>query len=109
MLKRLGLQYLPGSATFYFFVSIESFGGSDLEFSLSMLLEDGVSVVPGSAYGESTSRFVRLSIGTEPEEKIERALERLKERIGAQFDPAALRNLLDAAGIAPFAVRRTAH
>lgn len=108
MLKRLGLQYLPGSATFYFFVSIESFGGSDLEFSLSMLLEDGVSVVPGSAYGESTSRFVRLSIGTEPEEKIERALERLKLRIGAQFDPAALRNRLDAAGIAPFAARQTA-
>jgi aspartate aminotransferase/aminotransferase len=74
IMDRLGLKYLPGSATFYFFVSIGDFPGSSTEFALTMLLDKKIAVVPGSAYGESTDRFVRVSIGTESIERITAAL-----------------------------------
>jgi aspartate aminotransferase/aminotransferase len=74
IMDRVGLRYLAGSATFYFFVSIGNFPGSSSEFALSLLLNKKIAVVPGSAYGESTDRFVRLSIGTESIERITAAL-----------------------------------
>jgi aspartate/methionine/tyrosine aminotransferase len=74
IMDKVGLKYLAGSATFYFFVSIGNFPGSSSEFALSMLLDKNIAVVPGSAYGESTDRFVRISIGTESIERITAAL-----------------------------------
>jgi len=44
-----------------------------------MLLFNQVSVVPGTAYGRSTSRFVRVGVGTESEERIHDALLMLKD------------------------------
>ena len=61
MISDLGMVSLPGGTTFYFFVSIQGYSGTSLEFSLSLLLEEKISVVPGSAYGKSTDRFVRVS------------------------------------------------
>jgi aspartate aminotransferase/aminotransferase len=80
-IDQLGLMRLPGTGTFYFFVSIGAYAGTSAEFAVDLLLEDGVSVVPGSAYGTSTDRFVRVSIGAESEERIARALEALRRRI----------------------------
>ena len=74
MIADLGMVCLPGGTTFYFFVSIQDYSGTSLEFALSLLLEEKISVVPGSAYGKSTDRFVRISIGTESEERIWEAL-----------------------------------
>lgn len=74
IMDKIGLRYLAGSATFYFFVSIGNFPGSSSEFALSLLLNKKIAVVPGSAYGESTDRFVRVSIGTESIERITAAL-----------------------------------
>lgn len=77
----IGLKRLGGSSTFYFFASIEEFPGTSLEFALELLLDQGIAVVPGSAYGESTSRFVRISIGTESEERIVEALTVIHDKI----------------------------
>ncbi len=74
MLKKNELKFLPGSTTFYFFVNIEDFPAPSLDFSLYLLLKHKIAVVPGSAYGESTERFIRLSIGTESEERIHDAI-----------------------------------
>lgn len=91
MLDEFGFQRLAGSCTFYTFVSIEDFPGSSLDFALSLLLDHGIAVVPGSAYGESTARFVRLSIGTESEERIHEALMVMRDLVNSrQFDHRAL-------------------
>ena len=45
-----------------------------LDFALHLLMKHHVAVVPGSAYGQTTDRFVRISIGTETEARIQKAL-----------------------------------
>lgn len=77
----IGLQYLPGSATFYFCVSIAQSKFSSDEFSMKFLQDYFVAVVPGSSYGESMDRFVRISIGTEAPERIKRGLSALSKMI----------------------------
>jgi len=64
-MDRLEVDHLDGSATFYFFVSIGNYKGSSVEFALDLLLNHRIAVIPGSAYGKTTDRYVRLSIGTE--------------------------------------------
>jgi len=87
-LRDLGLKCIEGHSTFYFMVSIGDFPGSALDFALHMLLFNQVSVVPGSAYGKSCSRFVRVGIGTESEERISDALQLLRELIHVKaYDP----------------------
>ncbi len=81
MMDELGLESLSGGATFYFFVSIDGYNGSSMEFAVNLLRERFVSVSPGSAYGESTDRFIRVSIGTESEERIWQALKIIKDFI----------------------------
>jgi aspartate aminotransferase/aminotransferase len=81
LMDDLGLAYLPGSATFYFFVSTAPSKLFSEEFCTRLLLEDHVSVVPGKGYGESCDGFVRLSVGTEPLDKIDFGLRKLKELI----------------------------
>jgi aspartate/methionine/tyrosine aminotransferase len=89
-ISQRGLYCLPGSTTFYFFVSIQDFCGTDTEFARKLLVDHCVAVVPGSAYGNSTGRFVRISIGTETESKIEEALDKIAATIqDPDFDSAA--------------------
>jgi aspartate aminotransferase/aminotransferase len=83
MLDEIGLEPLAGSSTFYFFVSIGNYPGTSNELALNLLLNRGVAVVPGSAYGQSTDRFVRISIGTESEDRIRHALVELKRETEA--------------------------
>lgn len=81
IMDRMGIEYLPGSATFYFFVSIAPTKLSSEEFCTRLLMEDHISVVPGKGYGDSCDQFVRLSVGTESLEDIEHGLVKLKELI----------------------------
>ncbi|NUT50602.1 MAG: aminotransferase class I/II-fold pyridoxal phosphate-dependent enzyme [Saccharothrix sp.] len=82
-LAALGVDTMPGSATFYLFASL---GGSALTseaFTDRLLRESGVSVVPGIAYGASCDHHVRISVGAEPEDRVTRGLDavaRLIER-----------------------------
>jgi len=97
MIDRIGLVRMPGEATFYFFVSLGNFPGSSLDFSLRLLLDHGIATVPGIAYGESTARYIRISIGTESEERIEEALHVINEMLNVgEFDPSlAMRKIKD--------------
>jgi aspartate/methionine/tyrosine aminotransferase len=78
MLADVGLVSIGGNATFYFFVSIGQFPGSSEDFAMNLLFRDRIGVVPGSAYGRSTDRFIRISIGTESESRIAEALSAIK-------------------------------
>lgn len=91
MLDELGLGRLGGESTFYFFVSIEAFPGTSFDFALELLINHSIAVVPGSAYGDSTDRFIRISIGTESEERIWVALNVIKDLIETgQYETAGL-------------------
>ncbi len=60
-MDEIGLRSLPGSTTFYFFVETGRYKGNIHDLALYLLLEKGISVVPGSAYGATTERFLRVS------------------------------------------------
>ena len=77
-LDELGLEYLPGSSTFYLFVSIADSALSSDEFCTRLLMERHVCAVPGIGYGDSCDRFIRVSVGTESEERTLRGLEAIK-------------------------------
>ena len=77
-LKKINLKFLSGDSTFYFFISIERFIGTDLDFSNYLLYNHKISVVPGSAYGVSTNRYIRVSFGTETVNSIKSALDKIK-------------------------------
>jgi len=85
-LDELGLSYLPGSATFYFFVSIAPSRLSSDEFATRLLCEDHVCVVPGSGYGQSCDQFVRVSVGAETIEDVKAGLVKLRDLIHATSD-----------------------
>lgn len=98
MLSKMGLTFLQGAATFYFFVSIGNFPGSSDDFAMNLLFRHRVGVVPGSAYGASTDRFVRISIGTESEPRIAAALSAIKKMtLLNSFDRVSLLAEIDAA------------
>jgi aspartate aminotransferase/aminotransferase len=74
ILRKYEVPFISGSATFYLFVDIRSSVMNSDQFADTLLTEHKVAVVPGSAYGETTSGFIRLSIGTEPLSDVERAI-----------------------------------
>ena len=88
--EELGLATLSGSATFYFFVAIDGFSGNSLDLALYLLLYHNIAVVPGLAYGESTARFIRVSIGTESEERIADALAVIHNVLGEKTEVGPL-------------------
>jgi len=69
-----GIEYLQGGGTFYFFISMKNYPFGSFDLALYLLLVHNIALVPGIAYGESTDNFLRLSIGTESEERIAQAL-----------------------------------
>lgn len=75
-MNEIGLTCFEPRGAFYAFPSIAVTGMDDETFAESLLQEEKVAVVPGSAFGESGRGFVRCSYATSYE-KIEQALERL--------------------------------
>jgi aspartate aminotransferase/aminotransferase len=80
-MKKIGLQPLNGSATFYFFVSIENYSRSSRELGIYLLLKYRIAVVPGSAYGKSTDKFIRIGVGVETDETLFDALDTINRVI----------------------------
>jgi aspartate aminotransferase/aminotransferase len=80
-MDEIGLKYMDGSATFYFFVSTEPSKLTSEEFCTRLLQEDLVSVVPGLGYGYSCDKFVRVSVGTAAMEDNKYGLDKIKELI----------------------------
>ena len=74
--NQLGLPTFEPKGAFYAFPSILPSGMDDETFSIRLLDEENVAVVPGSAFGAGGEGFVRCSYAT-AYEKIEEALERM--------------------------------
>ncbi len=83
LLDQYGFRVLEGGATFYFFVELWPAGQNASEVAEKLLTEDNIAVVPGEAYGKTTSHFVRLSFGTESLERIEGALQIISARVNS--------------------------
>ncbi|MEE9618154.1 MAG: aminotransferase class I/II-fold pyridoxal phosphate-dependent enzyme [Anaerolineae bacterium] len=75
-LNEIGLKCFEPQGAFYAFPSIEITGMDGTEFAETLLHEERVAVVPGSAFGDAGQGYVRCSYAT-AYEKIEEALERL--------------------------------
>jgi aminotransferase len=76
-LNSLGLDCFEPQGAFYAFPSVAKTGMNDEQFSESLLCEEQVAVVPGSAFGPSGKGFVRVCYAT-AYEKIEQALDHMK-------------------------------
>jgi aminotransferase len=75
-LNEIGLACFEPQGAFYAFPSIRISGLDENEFAEELLQEEGVALVPGSAFGKAGQGYVRCSYAT-AYEKIEEALERL--------------------------------
>tara|TARA_Y100000589_G_scaffold38509_1_gene32250 strand:+ start:2684 stop:5401 length:2718 start_codon:yes stop_codon:yes gene_type:complete len=80
-MESINLKFLAGTATFYFFVSIEGSSLSSEEFCLNLLRYKKIAVVPGIGYGKSCDRFIRVSIGAESWDRCVRALDTIKQYV----------------------------
>ena len=77
--ESLGFECSKSRATFYFLLKVGDKKMNDTEFSLSLLEEKNIAVVPGSSYGESTRGYVRIGVGKEEEVTICRALDEIND------------------------------
>jgi len=77
-LNEMGLTCHLPRGSFYLFPSVEATGLSSRDFSLKLLEDKKVAVVPGDAFGESGQGFVRCSFATSMGE-IEEAAENMAE------------------------------
>jgi aspartate aminotransferase/aminotransferase len=81
VMDQIGLKRMRGNSTFYFLIDIEDYPDTSLVFAKKLLFEHQISVVPGIAYGHSCSRFIRVGIGAESEERIIDALRVIKDHL----------------------------
>jgi aminotransferase len=75
-LNNIGLPTSEPHGAFYAFPSIHNTGLSDEAFAEKLLMEEKVAAVPGSAFGEAGTGFLRLSYATNYD-LIEEALVRI--------------------------------
>ena len=81
LLDRLGIKYLSGGATFYFFLDLSHYNIEAKSFCIDLLETDKVAIIPGNAYGNSLSSYVRLSFGIESLPRIEEGLNRMLKKM----------------------------
>ncbi|MFV0415146.1 MAG: aminotransferase class I/II-fold pyridoxal phosphate-dependent enzyme [Chthoniobacterales bacterium] len=77
-LREMGFECLCPKGAFYVFPRIDSSGLSSKEFSLRLLQEKNVAVVPGTAFGPSGEGYVRCSYATALDQ-IKEAMKRMAE------------------------------
>lgn len=77
-LNEIGLETIMPQGAFYAFPRITSTGLDDETFTLRLLEEAKVAVVPGSGFGAGGDGFVRCSYATKYE-NIEKALDRIEK------------------------------
>jgi aminotransferase len=80
-MDKIGLKYLEGAATFYFFVSLDGSKLGSEAFATRLLQQRHIAVVPGIGYGPSCDRFIRVSIGAASLEENMQGLDRIKGMI----------------------------
>ena len=96
-MQSIGLKPLGGSATFYIFLNIGDYKYSSMDLGLYLLTKYGISVVPGLAYGQSTERFIRIGVGAETVDDIEKCLLIIKRVIAEnEYDDVLIERELKA-------------
>jgi aminotransferase len=80
-LNSMGLPCPLPRGAFYVFPDVRSTGLGSREFSLRLLEEEKVAVVPGGAFGSSGEGFVRCSYATSLEQ-IKVAMDRMARFVG---------------------------
>jgi LL-diaminopimelate aminotransferase len=80
-IQRLGLQAQAPKASFYLWAKIPS-GYTSMEFASQLLDATGVSITPGTVFGECGEGYVRITLCA-PSERIGQALERVERWMGA--------------------------
>ena len=82
-LKDMGFRmYLPRGA-FYIFPSIDGFNMTSEEFSMCLLREAKVAVVPGNSFGMAGEGYIRLSYSYKME-TLKMALDKIQEWVNAE-------------------------
>lgn len=76
LLQEADVPFSRPSGAFYVMVDISASGIEDVDFCSRMISERRVSVVPGSAFGPGSGRFVRVSLAS-PIDDLRSGLERL--------------------------------
>ena len=70
-LNAMGLDTVEPRGAFYAFPDIRSTGLDDFTFAETLLAEEHVAVVPGSAFGESGTGFVRICYAADYDDIVE--------------------------------------
>jgi len=104
-LTKNNFNYLEGSSTFYFFIKLDNYKFDVINFCLYLLLKYNIAVVPGQAYGKSTEKFIRLSIGTETEERIFDSIKIINTLLKKDIDQKELKKLLEINNIKKFSYK----
>ena len=76
-LKSIGLDCFDPEGAFYVFPNISGFGMDSEKFCERLLYENGVAIVPGTAFGECGEGFARISYAYSVEH-IAKALDRIE-------------------------------
>ena len=79
-LQEAGLDPLVPKASLYVWFKMPS-GWAAEDFTLAMLEEAHVSLVPGTIFGKNGQGYARLSF-TQPEERLAEAMQRMKQTLG---------------------------
>lgn len=79
-LRKMGLSCFTPEGAFYVFPNISGFGLSSEEFCEKLLLEYGVAIVPGTAFGACGEGFARISYAYSLKH-IDTALDRMEKMI----------------------------
>ncbi len=85
-LRRIGLPCVEPRGAFYAFPSIMPTRLSSEEFAERLLMEEGVAVVPGNAFGPSGEGFIRCCYAARVED-IEGALDRMGRFVARHLPP----------------------
>ena len=80
-MNKIGLEFLNGTSTFYFFISIKNSHLLSIDFCDALLNDYKVSTAPGIGYGKSCDSFIRIGIGSEDFERIKTGLLKIKDLI----------------------------
>ena len=76
-LRRMNVPCFEPEGAFYVFPCIRGYGMSSEEFCDRLINEHGVAIVPGSAFGEGSEGFARISYAYSIEH-LEEALNRIE-------------------------------
>ncbi|MBQ9735590.1 MAG: aminotransferase class I/II-fold pyridoxal phosphate-dependent enzyme [Clostridia bacterium] len=77
-LRKMGIRCFTPEGAFYVFPNISGFGLTSEEFCEKLLMEYGVAIVPGTAFGECGEGFARISYAYSMKH-IDEALDRIEK------------------------------